>query len=77
MEKHIKTKIEEENNFINKLEIILLGQVELFAMSNRNKFSYEEEFRAKEFIKRVVNFELEYLLGCPLDYYNIYIKDKG
>ena len=39
MEEHIKTKVEEEENFINKLEIILLEQIKLFAMSNRDKFS--------------------------------------
>ena len=76
MEEHIKTKVEEEENFINKLEIILLEQIKLFAMSNRDKFSYEEEFRAKEFIKRVVHCELEYLLDNPQHYYDIYINDN-
>ena len=76
MEEHIKTKVEEEENFINKLEIILLEQIKLFAMSNRDKFSCEEEFRAKEFIKRVVYCELEYLLDNPQHYYDIYINDN-
>jgi hypothetical protein len=73
MEKHIETKVEEEEYFINKLEILLLEQIKLFAMSNRDKFSYEEEYRAKEFIKRVVYRELEFLLDYPQDYYDAYI----
>ena len=45
-------------------------------MSNRDKFSNVEEFRAKEFIKRVVYCELEYLLDNPKHYYDIYINDN-
>ena len=76
MEEHIKTKVEEEENFINKLEIILLEQIKLFAMSNRDKFSNVEEFRAKEFIERVVYCELDFLLNNPQDYYDGYINDN-
>jgi hypothetical protein len=76
MEEHIKTKVEEEENFINKLEVILLEQIKLFAMSNRDKFSYVEEFRAKEFIERVVFNEIDFLLDNPQDYYDCYINDN-
>ena len=76
MEKHIETKVEEEEYFINKLEILLLEQIKLFAMSNRDKFSNVEEFRAKEFIKRVVYCELDFLLNNPQDYYDGYINDN-
>ena len=76
MEKHFKTKVEEEEYFISKLEIILLEQIKIFAMSNRNKFSYVEEFRAKKFIQWVVYCELDFLLNNPQDYYDGYINDN-
>jgi hypothetical protein len=75
MEKHIKTKVREEENFIIKLETILLEQIKIFAMSNRDKFSYVEEFRAKKFIERVVFNEIDFLLDNPQDYYDCYIDD--
>ena len=76
MEEHIKTKIKEEENFIDKLEIILLKQIKLFAMSNRDNFSNIEELRAKKFIQRVVFCELDFLLNNPQDYYDCYIDDN-
>ena len=76
MEKHIKTKVKEEENFINKLQILLLEQIKIFAMANRDKFSYVEEFRAKEFIDRVIHCELEFLLDSPEDYCQMYIDDN-
>ena len=75
MEKHIKTKVKEEENFITKLETILLEQIKIFAMSNRDKFSYVEEFRAKKFIQWVVYCELDFLLNNPQDYFDGYIDD--
>jgi hypothetical protein len=76
MEKHIETKVEEEEYFIIKLEILLLEQIKIFAMSNRDKFSYVEEFRAKEFIDRVVHCELEFLFNSPEDYCQMYVEDN-
>jgi hypothetical protein len=45
-------------------------------MSNRDKFSYVEEFRAKEFIDRVVHCELEFLFNSPEDYCQMYVDDN-
>ena len=76
MEKHFKTKVQEEEYFITKLEIILLEQIKIFAMSNRNKFSYVEEFRANEFIDRVVRCELDFLFNSTEHYFEMYIDDN-
>ena len=76
MEEHIKTKVREEENFIIKLETILLEQIKIFAMSNRDKFSHVEEFRAKKFIKWVVFCELDFLLNNPQDYCDSYTDDS-
>ena len=75
MEKHLKELISREEiirreeRFFKKLEPILLEQIKIYANSNRDKFSYVEEIKARRFIEFVIFSELDIMYVSPKDYY--------
>tara|TARA_B110000971_G_scaffold132721_1_gene135826 strand:- start:501 stop:749 length:249 start_codon:yes stop_codon:yes gene_type:complete len=75
MEKHLKELISREEiirreeRFFKKLEPILLEQIKIYANSNRDKFSYIEEIKARRFIEFVIFSELDIMYVSPKDYY--------
>tara|TARA_B110000259_G_scaffold27200_1_gene28586 strand:+ start:40 stop:288 length:249 start_codon:yes stop_codon:yes gene_type:complete len=74
MEKHLKELISREEiisreeRFFKKLEPILLEQIKIYGNSNRDKFSYVEEIKARRFIEFVIFSELYIMYGSPQDY---------
>lgn len=74
--KEIKEKIENEIDFINQVEIILLNQLKRYAKENRKIVSNVFEEKASELIKRMIYQELDYLTENESDYYRMYLMDE-
>jgi hypothetical protein len=74
--KEIKEKIENEIDFINQVETILLNQLKRYAKENRKSVSNVFEEKASELIKRMIYQELDYLTENESDYYRMYLMDE-
>jgi len=74
--KKIKEKIENEIDFINQVETILLNQLTRYAKENRKSVSNVFEEKASELIKRMIYQELDYLTENESDYYRMYLMDE-
>ena len=74
--KEIKEKIENEIDFINQVETILLNQLTRYAKENRKSVSNVFEEKASELIKRMIYQELDYLTENESDYYRMYLMDE-
>lgn len=74
--KEIKEKIENEIDFINQVETILLNQLIKYAKENRKSVSNVFEEKASELIKRMIYQELDYLTENESDYYRMYLMDE-
>ena len=74
--KEIKEKIENEIDFINQVETILLNQLTRYAKENRKIVSNVFEEKASELIKSMIYQELDYLTENESDYYRMYLMDE-
>ena len=74
--KKIKEKIENEIDFINQVQTILLNQLITYAKENRKIVSNVFEEKASELIKRMIYQELDYLTENESDYYRMYLMDE-
>lgn len=74
--KEIKEKIENEIDFINQVQTILLNQLITYAKENRKSVSNVFEEKASELIKRMIYQELDYLTENESDYYRMYLMDE-
>lgn len=74
--KEIKEKIENEIDFINQVQTILLNQLTRYAKENRKSVSNVFEEKASELIKRMIYQELDYLTENESDYYRMYLMDE-
>lgn len=74
--KEMKKKIENEIDFINQVETILLNQLTRYAKENRKSVSNVFEEKASELIKRMIYQELDYLTENESDYYRMYLMDE-
>jgi len=74
--KKIKEKIENEIDFINQVQTILLNQLITYAKENRKIVSNVFEEKASELIKRMIYQELDYLTKNESDYYRMYLMDE-
>ncbi|MGB2232729.1 MAG: hypothetical protein ACPH12_07365 [Flavobacteriaceae bacterium] len=72
----IKEKIENEIDFINQVQTILLNQLTRYAKENRKSVSNVFEEKASELIKRMIYQELDYLTENESDYYRMYLMDE-
>lgn len=72
----MKKKIENEIDFINQVETILLNQLTRYAKENRKSVSNVFEEKASELIKRMIYQELDYLTENESDYYRMYLMDE-
>ena len=74
--KEMKKKIENEIDFINQVETILLNQLTRYAKEKRKSVSNVFEEKASELIKRMIYKELDYLTENESDYYRMYLMDE-
>jgi|SaaInl6LU_22_DNA_1037377.scaffolds.fasta_scaffold118074_1 hypothetical protein len=74
--KEMKKKIENEIDFINQVETILLNQLTRYAKEKRKSVSNVFEEKASELIKRMIYQELDYLTENESDYYRMYLMDE-
>lgn len=72
----MKKKIENEIDFINQVETILLNQLTRYAKEKRKSVSNVFEEKASELIKRMIYQELDYLTENESDYYRMYLMDE-
>ena len=72
----MKEKIENEIDFINQVQTILLNQLIKYAKENRKIVSNVFEEKASELIKRMIYQELDYLSENESDYYRMYLMDE-
>lgn len=72
----MKEKIENEIDFINQVELILLDQLIRYAKENRKLVSNVFEEKASKLIKRMIYQELDYITENESDYYRMYIMDE-
>lgn len=72
----MKEKIENEIDFINQVELILLDQLIRYAKENRKLVSNVFEEKASKLIKRMIYQELDYITENESDYYRMYLMDE-
>lgn len=76
MEDLLDNTTKKEAEFIYKLENTLLTVFQNYAEANRDKFSVIDEIKAKKFIQRVIEGELDFLFNHPEEYSEIYLEDE-
>ena len=66
-----KSKID-ECSFLQKQEELLIKIIEEYATTKGNEVSPHDIQRAKEFVKRSINSDIDFLMQATEDYFEIY-----